>query len=208
MQTEPQKNKGNGKTRKRLGIPGRSIETPRDVNRLAKELLEKHGQDWGKAAAEAVDIIMADPGSWESFIRPLVKSQVEQMVLNLGHVNRSVVFNGFVPTLPKGVSGETLCKQDVQAQVDALDLLGMWLNKCKKPLGQATKEDLADEIAMFSDHVKWNDKKLEFLASIDARLEPGQMVGEVLDNAELAKVRASIERKVEKRHSRWDKYRK
>ena len=58
---------------------------------------------------------------------------------------------------------------------------------------------------MFLDHA---NKKLEFLASIDARLEPGQMVGEVLDNAELAKVRASIERKVEKRHSRWDKYRK
>jgi hypothetical protein len=206
MQAETGKNKGNGKTRKLLGIPGRSVETPKDVSRLLQELLDKHNQDWIAAASEAKDIVMADPGSWDSFIRPMVNARIDQMAMNLGHVNRSTVFNGFVPTLPKGVSGETLCKQDAQAQVDAMSdfLDGFRLNKVKKILGDATREDLAEEINMYTDHAMWNDKKRDFLTRIHDCMKPGQMVREVVDNAELARLR----KLTEKRTSRWDKYRK
>jgi hypothetical protein len=189
-----------------LGIPGRSVETPKDMSRLLQELLDKHNQDWIAAASEAKDIVMTDPGSWDSFIRPMVNARIDQMAMNLGHVNRSTVFNGFVPTLPKGVSGETLCKQDTQAQIDAMSdfLDGFRLNKVKKILGDATREDLAEEINMYTDHAMWNDKKRDFLTRIHDCMKPGQTVREAVDNTELARLR----KLTEKRTSRWDKYRK
>jgi hypothetical protein len=190
------------------------VRTQNDVTNLVQELLTKHQEDREAAMEDAVGIILSNPGPWESLIRPLLVTAITTIVNNIAAGRRSALKRAatkldqepefefetessaccyagprFVETLPRGVDGNTLSKQnpEVISKAVILRFLDKWqLNRVKKHLGDATKEDLEIEIDMFRNLAKGNDQVREFLTKLYDKLEPGQMVREVFTNMEIA----------------------
>jgi len=202
----------------------------KDIRKLAIELLVKHENDWDAAADEAVEIILSNPKEWKHLTTALVERSIKDIVKNVGSQIRSQVVNekieeteeefeyenrdeafcrakaNSVPTLERGISGETLIKIDVLGQAEATisTYKAMRMNKCKKNLEKCTKEDLKIEIEMFTDKAMENDKKREPLYFIYNNLEEGQTVGERFSEGELKKIWQETSIVVE---DRWSKYR-
>ena len=221
MQTAPQVDEA---------IPTEPINNFKAIRKLANELLVKHENDWDAAAEEAVEIILADPKPWEPFVNSLITRAVTDIVKSVGAYKRSRVLNGYVkeefeyeyenhdeafcrakansvPTLERGISGETLIKTDILGQVEATSSVhkNVWMNKAKKVLGKCTKEDLALEIEMFTDKAMECDRRREQFTRIYDALEPGQMVEEKFNDNELKEICESSYKEIT---DRWAKYRK
>ena len=208
------------------------VNTQKDITKLAQELLIKHEENRVAAIVEAVELILSNPGPYEeSFIRPLFITAITSIVNNIAGQRRSALKlaairppfefeeytdnccatpelkSNFVPTLPKGVDGNTLSKinPEILAAAAELRFLDGWqLNKVKKHLGDATREDLEIEIDMYLVKAVGHDKVREFLTRLHDELEPGQKVREVFSDDQAAKMYKSSHDQTE---AKWAKFR-
>lgn len=151
------------------------------IYELAAKLLDEHGENWDEAIEEAVQIAIDNPEIFEKFTRPLIVRSIKDIVRSVGALRRSKILNS-VPTCPKGISGETFQKNPVanlEARAETMDtVLDMWLNKRKKNLRNANKEDLAVEINMFNNHARWNDQRRLLLTELYNGLKNDETVGD------------------------------
>lgn len=205
-----------------------AVKNQNDVYKLAQTLLAKHKENREDTIEEAVELILSDPGPYETFIRPLLITAITSIINNIAGQRRSALKiaatrapfefeedtdnccacpepkSNYVPTLPKGVSGETLSKinPEVLASAAELRFLDGWqLNKVKKHLGDATREDLEIEIDMYLVKAAGHDKVREFLTRIHDELAPGQKVREVFSDDRAAKLYKSSHDKIEAKWS-------
>lgn len=143
------------------------------IRKIAKKLIVDNNGDYDKAIKKCVEIILNNKNLLEKYTKPLLIQAIKNLVTKVGHIDRSHQFNGrspSVPTCPKGVSGETLQKQEninTYAQIYKRQYeYSYWLNLCKKQLGDATKSDLRDEINMYLKNAKTNHKRALYFRSI------------------------------------------
>jgi len=174
--------------------------------KLAEQLLDKHDEDWDAAIEEAIHKAITDPDIFEEYTKPLLENAIRGIVRTAGAARRSKIFNS-VPTCPKGQSGESLQKNTYEKEqartvVQETAIMEMWLNKCKKKLRDAMRSDLAQEVNMFNNHARWNEKRRSFLNEIYQGLENGDRVQDKFTNAQLEAIKQKVHRKVD---SRFDK---
>ena len=176
------------------------------IYELAGQLLDKHHEDWDAAIEEGVQMAIDDPEIFEEFTKPLLIRSIKDIIRNVGSARRSKIFN-LVPTCQKGQSGESLQRNTYEKMRERMvaqenTIMELWLNKCKMKLKDAKRPDLAQEINMFNDNARWNDKRWMFLNEIYEGLKNGERVKDRFTRHQLEKIQLKVHKKIDLKYDR------
>lgn len=187
----------------------------KELRRQIRQIIEECDHDWDAAADVLSDKLENDPKMYEEYVRPMIWKFAKNEVYNIGHLTRSQCWNNAGKTFEetpnkqeKGVSGEDSHKGVVGDIVVGMKniqrMLDMPLNKCKKKLGEATRDDLALEINMYLEQAKSNHEKAVFYKEVQSSLVENEKVADCFTEESIKQIAHRVQ--VETRSS-WNKER-
>ena len=172
-----------------------------ELKEIIESLLTQYHNDWDLASDELARKLEEDIGLYEAYTKPMIKNFAKNKVDEVARLKRNDVWKKAgeekkKPTttqesapqskMQKGVSGEAFDKNIAgDIAVGIQNMMAYPLNKCKKSLGEATKDDLATEINMYTEKAKGHHEKAAFFKKVQERLRKSEKVEEKYTNEEL-----------------------
>lgn len=179
----------------------------KEITELANQMLDKHHENWDLAVKDGTKILMNDPELLDLYIKPLAQEKFKEILLSIARIRRNKAYNHkplkFIPTCPKGTSGETLQrKESIEAEVAVIErvyLMNQWMNIAKKFLGETTRKDLIMESNMHFENVKGNEKQAVFYRALADQMSSNEKVKEKFTEDQLRKTQESVYKRITKK---------
>lgn len=161
------------------------------VSGLAQDCMRRAKGDRDLAVKIMVELVEKNESLFRQLMAPLVKSACRTAISGVIHGERSDIWNS--KSAPEAANVSASVSERQKARINALakgTLEGFlaWPLRTGKLLGAATREEVSAEATEFHASAKQMKHRGDWLTLIVDRLEPGQIVGDVLTSDDLRKM--------------------